>query len=113
MFFQQLLDFILEQEPTYVNGDLSITFYKDDIPLIKAKHYGWKCPSIYGVSIPEDGYGEIDDCYKNRQKLLIKFESFSWPRQVYLTIEVLSKDSIVVRYDKCFHYNGVTLTRLT
>lgn len=112
MSLQKLIDFIMTQEPTYVNGDLEIGFYNCGYPSIEVKHKGWKFPSIYKDSPPDIGSGEIDHDYKDKYKrLFINFESFEYPRRIYLSIEVLSEDTIRIRHDD-YHQSGMILKRL-
>jgi hypothetical protein len=97
MSIKELTNFIYSESPTYDNGDLKIIFSHCKYPLINIKHEGWIFPSMYEDSPLEKGYGEINSHCAN--KLIIDFESFEFPKRIYLSLEVMSKDEIKVRYD--------------
>lgn len=93
----EILSFIVEHNPIYINGDLKIIFFDNSLQcsLINVKHYGWNCPSIYNDNIPpEYGCGELTD-------KIINFESFEYSQLIYLSIEFISLDIIRIRYDRC------------
>jgi hypothetical protein len=106
--FQSLINFLTQELPSYDNSDLKITFLNITYPAIEIKHCGWKLPSIYKDSPCDKGFGEIID---NQGKLLLNFESFECSKRMYLSLEVLSKDSIRVRYDD-YGRSGMLLKRV-
>ena len=105
MSIQQLINFITTQKPTYVNADFKITFLNYRGALLEIKHEGWKLPSVCKDSPPDIGYGQI----VNDKKLIINLESFDCSQRIYLSIEVLTPDSIRIRHDD-YHRSDMILT---
>lgn len=104
MSVQELLNFIITEDPIYTNGDLKIMFVNNyNNGVIKVKHYGWDCPSMHDDIYPlENGIGSVDDCRRSLEnRLIINFESDHHPPRIYLSIEVLSINTIFIRHDQC------------
>lgn len=88
-------------------GDKMIEFtkYDEKFSMISAKHYGWQCPSMYRDKVPENGNCDIYNQYWDpqfgiwRSGLFLKFTTDDYSERVYLVLEVLNKNAILIVYD--------------
>lgn len=87
--FDKFKAFVNEKEPTYENGDLRIVFNKQSGlgGILSAKHYGWRCPSMYNDSPYENGCCEHDR-FELHKRLILNFTEDNYSEREYLRLLV-------------------------
>ena len=103
---QKFRSFVLT-EPIYENGDLKIKFDKSNAySFLSAKHYGWKCPSMYNDSPEENGNCDVKQYEKG---LSLEFTEDNYSERVYLSVYIPEDlQSLVILQDD-YGRMGITL----
>ena len=127
IFNRNEIDHLLKDKPSddfgnngevYVQtNDERIKFCTYHSWFISAKHYGWECPGMYHDCPPENGNCEISDTYWDvsaqymRRGLFLNFTSDDYGERIYLSLEVLDLDTLLIVYDD-LHREGTLLIRM-
>jgi hypothetical protein len=93
----KFITFVKENNPTYVcqedsNYKISLK-HLEKCDFLSAKHFGWRCQSMYNDSPPENGCCDVREAYQNERYqwvrgLFLNFTSDDYSEQVYLMLEV-------------------------
>ena len=113
--FDDFKTFINSNQPTYQNGDLKVAFTRQAClgGIFVAKHYGWRCPSMYNDSLDEDGCCEHDrfELELNKQ-LILSFTEDNYGEREYLSLLVSDDfESLQVLNDD-YKRKGLILTKV-
>lgn len=102
-------EYVNTNQPKYVKDNIRIelNIYHDNYDFISAKHIGYRCPSMYNDSPPENGNCDLSEYIdkEGKKNLLLLFLSDDYSEQLYLKLKVHDIDTLEILYDS---YNTTT-----
>ena len=112
--FDDFKTFINSNQPTYQNGDLKVVFIKQHNigGIVLAKHYGWRCPSMYNDSADEDGCCEHDRFeLELNKRLILNFTEDNYGEREYLSLLVSNDFQSLYVLNDDYKRKGLILSR--
>lgn len=109
MEIDEFVAFIKEVKPIYINCNFSIQFtnyWESTYRYINTVHKGWKVPTMYNDTDPNENSGEIVQQHYDFKTnslingLFLDYTSDDYTERSYLLLQILDKNTIKIVYDE-------------